>query len=162
MAPETGGRLMDDRERRETDPAAGVPGDPVDRRPVDPAGGVPADPVDRRPGDPQGMRSNERNVVVDNRGPGALVWVLIIAVVVLAILWLTGVIGGGTTTPADEGPVVPVEDQLPPADAQDEAQDNAPGAMDLDEQDGLLDQTDALDPPLAPEDTGEDLFEGDN
>ena len=103
---------MDDRERTVTDPEERLPGES--------AGVPPREARDTR----------DTSVVVDNRGAGTWVWVAVVAVVVLVILWLTGVIGGGAVTPADEGPVVPVEDQVAPADPQDDAVDVEPGAVD--------------------------------
>ncbi len=91
-------------------------------------------------------------------------WVIVVIVLLLAVLWLTGVFGGNDTTPANDGPVVPVEDQVPPADTQDGAQDTAPGAVDVTDPEPmeLPDMTDPVDPPLAPQDTGNDLPDPDN
>lgn len=105
-------------------------------------------------------QSRDTSVTVDNRGAGAWVWVAVVAVVVLAILWLTGVIGGGATTPADEGPVVPVEDQLAPADTQDEAEDVAPGAVDLDAEPVDDEPPAAADPAeIEPDGLGNELLD---
>lgn len=149
---------MDDRERRINEPDDTVPGTTPEGTPV-------RDPLDRTPaGEPRRMSTTETNVVMENRGPGAVVWVIVVIVLVLAVLWLTGVFGGADTTPADEGPVVPVEDQVPPADTQDGAADTAPGAIDVTEPEDmeLPDMTDPLDPPLAPDGMGDDVLDPDN
>lgn len=130
---------MDDRDRRPTDPDH-VPAEdtlPEEERirppadePIPPRDPVAGDPAVRTPTNPTGVPPRQPAPPPEPAASSTWIWVLVIAVVILAILWLTGVIGGNDVPPEAEGPVVPVEDQVAPADAQDEVEPELPEVTD--------------------------------